>query len=182
VSTIGFASKYLNEVVALLQRVDPEEVEAARRLLLDTGSSGGQILVIGNGGSAATAAHFACDLYKRCGYKARSLTASMPLFSALGNDIGYEHVFSWQVEKEMSPRDCLVAISASGNSPNILEAASTAKRLQGRTLGIVGYDGGKLLGMVDQSVWIRSGYMEQVEDIHVVICHLLACSLREDAV
>ena len=119
---MGYAARYLQEVADLLVHIDSEEVEAARRFLLETAKEGGQIFVIGNGGSAATAAHFTCDLYKRCGLRARSLTASMPLFSALGNDVGYEHVFAWQVAKEMEPGDCLVAISASGNSPYIQEA------------------------------------------------------------
>ena len=176
---MGYAAKYLQEVAELLVHVDAEEVEAARRFLLQASKDGGQIFVIGNGGSAATAAHFTCDLYKRCGFRARSLTASMPLFSALGNDLGYEHVFAWQVAKEMGPQDCLVAISASGNSPNILEALSKAKDVGGKTLGLVGFDGGKLIQMVDRRIWVRSDFIEQVEDAHGVICHLLACYLRE---
>ena len=134
--------------------------------------------MIGNGGSAATAAHLACDLYKGCGLRSRALVASMPLFSALGNDCGYDQVFAWQVERDLKAGDCLVAISASGASANVLEAVAKARELGGRTVGLVGYEGGRLKEMVDCSIWVKSDCIEQVEDAHVVICHLLACYLR----
>lgn len=177
---MAFLQTYLDEVSSLLGSIDIREVARGRKILKGTADAGGTVFTVGNGGSAATASHFACDLFKRTGIKTRSLVDPTALVTALANDLDYASVFSWQVEREMGPRDCLVAISASGNSPNVLHAVAKAKALGGKTVGLVGFDGGALKGMVDCPIWLRSENMEQIEDAHLVLCHLLACCLRRE--
>ena len=142
---------------------------------------------MGNGGSASTASHFVCDLSKntrRDGwphFKVIGLTDNMALFSAYANDEGYENVFSQQLASLLMPEDIVIAISASGNSKNILNAVLYAKGQNAVTVGFTGFDGGSLASLVDVNIHVNSSIIEHVEDIHLMLEHIVVKSLREQA-
>jgi D-sedoheptulose 7-phosphate isomerase len=139
---------------------------------------------MGNGGSAATASHMVCDLMKNTrkmdlpNLRVLGLADNMPVFSALGNDEGYENVFAGQLASYAQPGDVVVAISASGNSPNVLKAVELANQIGARTVGFTGYNGGKLGQMVEFHINVPSDNIEQVEDIHLVLEHMITSVLR----
>ena len=146
-----------------------------------------QVFIMGNGGSASTASHFVADLAKNTrwknlpDFKVLGLTDNMAILSAYANDEGYENVFVQQLASFVSPHDIVIAISASGNSPNVLKAVELANRVKARTIGLTGFDGGKLGPMVDLHVHVPSKIIEQVEDFHLVIEHMVVKTLREMA-
>lgn len=143
---------------------------------------GNSIWIMGNGGSASTAEHFETDLsFVRLGnsapnIKVSALTANSALITAIANDIGFEYIFSHQLLRKAAPGDLCIVISASGNSANLLHAISTAKQLNLVTIGILGFDGGKLADIVDLSVIVATeiGKYGPVEDVHLSICHELS--------
>lgn len=148
------------------------------------------IFVCGNGGSAATANHLAQDLAKgvireedlrtdrRRGFRSVSLAANISWLSALGNDMGYDQVFVQQLANYGSPGDVLIAISGSGNSPNVLKAVEWANSHGLRTYGLTGFDGGKLKQIQQAGLHVPLNDMEMVESIHSCACHWLVDDLR----
>ena len=145
-----------------------------------------RIFVFGNGGSAATASHMVCDLMKnavkpkRARLKVIGLADSVPTMSAYANDEGYEYVFAQPLESLGEAGDLAIAISGSGDSPNVLKGVETARRKGMATIGLTGMGGGKLKELVDICLVVPSDSMEQVEDMHIVIDHLLTIALRSD--
>jgi len=143
------------------------------------------VFFVGNGGSAATSSHFANDLVKACrrdgkpGFRAISLTDNVALMTAIANDDGYENVFTGQMRDLFKKGDMLVAISASGNSPNVLAAAKLAHDLGGEVVGITGFDGGELRRLADCVVHVPSqkGEYGPVEDVHMILDHLVTSFL-----
>lgn len=179
----GEYHKYLNE---LLHTLDYKTIEEVTQLILEKSKDGQTIFLIGNGGSAATASHFALDL-AQCSqpgaglyFRTVSLADSAPLLTALGNDKGYEEVFASQIRNLFRKSDVLIAVSASGNSPNVVAAARLAKELGGVTVGVVGFDGGELAQICDHVIHVRTnkGEYGPVEDIHLIINHMIALYLR----
>ena len=148
---------------------------------------GRQVFIMGNGGSASTATHMACDIAKNTAMpgqtriKAISLNDNMAFFSALANDNGYENVFSEQLINLVQPGDIVLAISASGNSPNVLKAIETAKAHNAFTIGWSGYEGGKLSKIADLSLVVHNHCIEQIEDIHLMLEHMVVQALRRAA-
>jgi len=146
---------------------------------------GSQVWLAGNGGSAMTASHFATDLL-RCAdldgrpVRATSLCANMGVISAISNDFGYEQIFSRQLQMGAQPGDVLVIITASGNSPNLVEAMEWARKKSVSTIGLTGFDGGLVRQLADLSVHVTSknGDYGVVEDAHLAACHMVAESLR----
>ena len=149
---------------------------------------GAFIYIAGNGGSAATASHWVNDLGKATKRSGRSpikvlcLSDNTSWFSALANDEGYERAFSGQLENFARPGDVLVCISASGNSPNLVRAVELARDRGVTTVGLLGFDGGALLPMVDEAICVETekGSYELVEDIHSVMCHAVTKCLISD--
>jgi D-sedoheptulose 7-phosphate isomerase len=146
-----------------------------------------QILIIGNGGSAATAAHMACDLGKGTvdrgnpgfvRFRALSLTDNAALITALGNDLSFEDVFAEQLATVMIDGDVVVFISASGNSPNLVRAAEYARSRGAETVGLLGFGGGRLAEMVDHAVVVSSRNYGVSEDFHLIVQHVLTQYLR----
>jgi D-sedoheptulose 7-phosphate isomerase len=143
----------------------------------DRGSS---VFILGNGGSAATAAHIAADLAnapRRAGQRPMrifSLGENAACLTALGNDDGYEHVFAKQLDNYLAPNDVVIAISASGNSPNVLRAVELAKTRGAITVALAGFTGGTLLDLVDRAVLVSSpaGAYGPVEDVHLMLGHI----------
>ena len=137
---------------------------------------GGRILVAGNGGSAADAQHLAAELSGRYLKERRALagialTTDTSALTAIGNDYGFDFVFSRQVEALGRPGDLFIGISTSGNSPNILKAVESAKELGMRTLGLLGRDGGKLKGMVDDALIVPSSVTARIQEVHQMVYH-----------
>jgi D-sedoheptulose 7-phosphate isomerase len=153
--------------------------------LHDARLNGNQVFLMGNGGSATTASHFACDLAKatRCpgwpSFRVISLTDNMAVFSAYANDEGYENVFSNQLANFVKPDDIVIAISGSGNSMNIVHAIQLAKSYGARTVGMTGFDGGKVGQLVQLNVHVPCQQMEIVEDIHLMMEHMISYALRQ---
>ena len=140
----------------------------------------------GNGGSAANASHIAEDLQKgvkECTgvrTKVMSLVDSVPLISAWANDTGYENVFAEQIDSFLEPGDVVIAISASGNSSNVLRAVERANEMGGVTIGLTGYDGGKLAQIAHKPLVVPSQSMQQIEDAHLVVGHVIYnCLIQE---
>lgn len=175
--------KYLSE---LLDSLDYKAIEGLTQLILEKSKDGQSIFLVGNGGSAATASHFATDLAQcsqpgdRLCFRAVSLTDSTSLLTALGNDKGYEEIFAGQMRNLFRKSDMLIAISASGNSPNVIAAARLAKELGGVTIGLVGFDGGELAQICDHAIHVptQKGEYGPVEDVHLIINHMITSYLR----
>ncbi|KKU91244.1 MAG: Sugar isomerase (SIS) [Microgenomates group bacterium GW2011_GWA1_48_10] len=148
------------------------------------------ILVIGNGGSAATAAHLACDLAKTVrsrnhhspmvpGFRAISLPDNVPTLTAWANDFAYDRAFEQEVINLGQKGDVLIAISSSGNSPNILRAVKAAREKGLVTLGISGFGGGKLARLCDQDLVFNHHEYGPVEDMQLVVCHLITAIFQK---
>ncbi len=143
------------------------------------------VFIMGNGGSASTATHFVCDLSKNTRvsgwphFKVIGLADNMASFSAYGNDEGYASVFAQQLESLIEPNDVVIGISTSGNSQNVLDAIALANEAGAYTIGFTGFSGGKLSPMVDLDLHVPSDNIEQVEDIHLMLEHLMVTMLRQ---
>jgi D-sedoheptulose 7-phosphate isomerase len=177
--------------IALLQetidQLPKEKIARVIDLLHSARFSGRQVFIMGNGGSASTASHFVCDLSKNTRhegwprYKVIGLSDNMAVFSAYANDEGYENVFCEQLVNLLLPDDIVIAISASGNSRNVVSAIQYAKSQNAFTIGFTGFDGGILGTLVDINLHINSNIIEHVEDLHLVLEHMIIKSLKEQA-
>jgi len=180
----AFAKAYIQYLQSVLQRVDPAEIGAFIETLLDARRRGATVFFIGNGGSAATASHFANDLafgtndYEQP-FRVFSLTDNVPVLTALGNDFGYEEIFVRQLRVMGKPNDVLVAISASGNSPNLIKAFDHALAAGIKTVAITAFDGGKMRAMADSGIHVPTEPKEYgpAEDVHMVLDHLVVSYL-----
>jgi D-sedoheptulose 7-phosphate isomerase len=168
-----------------LARLPQEPIKEVIMLLHDARINNRQVFIMGNGGSASTASHFVCDLAKNTRkegwshFRVIGLTDNMALLSAYANDEGYENVFVQQLASFIQPKDVVIAISTSGNSPNVLEATKLANERKAKTIGFTGFDGGQLGNMVDINLHVPSDNIEQVEDIHLMYEHLICTVLRQ---
>jgi D-sedoheptulose 7-phosphate isomerase len=178
------ARRYVGEIEETLERLPWEDIERAVGVLYQARLSDRQVFIMGNGGSAATASHFACDLAKgtllpgRPRFRVIALTDSMPLFSALANDYGYDRVFIEQLASLVRQGDVVIGISGSGRSPNVVNALHFAREMGATTIGMTGFDGGEVKPLVDVSVHVENRCMEQVEDVHLLLEHLVCTELR----
>lgn len=175
---------YLSEVARTLAQLPRRQIAAIAQALWETYERDGTILVCGNGGSAANASHFACDLAKSTimpdtrRVRALALTDHTSLLTAWSNDQGYADVFVEQLIGLYRPGDLLFAISGSGNSPNVLRAVAWANQQGAPTVGLTGFDGGSLAHLARHSLRMENHNMPQVEDVHMTVCHALALELR----
>lgn len=180
----AFSAAYLDYVSAVLKKIDVREIAGFVEILLSARERGATVFFIGNGGSAATASHFANDLaigtnaYKRP-FRAVSLTDNHAIMTAIANDFGYEDVFVRQLRVLARPGDVLVGISASGNSPNVVKAFEFAKSAGVRTVAITAFDGGRMKMLRDAGVHVPTGPKEYgpAEDAHMVLDHLVGAYL-----
>ena len=183
-SPANYTRAYLDYLSSLLAKVDDKAIGRFIELILETRENGKSIYFIGNGGSAATASHFANDLQigtrsKRKPFKVQSLTDNVAILTAIGNDFGYEHIFLKQLEALLEPGDIVVGISASGNSPNILNSIDYAKSRGCKTVGLTGFDGGKLMNAVELCIHVATekGEYGPVEDLHMIVDHIVGTYL-----
>jgi D-sedoheptulose 7-phosphate isomerase len=178
-------ANYIADIKQTLDRLPLLAVESAVKRIVTTWRNNGKVFIMGNGGSAATALHMACDLSKNTAtpgqrrLRALSLNDNMALFSALSNDCQYENVFAEQIRTLADVGDVVIAISASGNSANILNGVQAAHELGVMTIGFTGYHGGKLAGMVDIPIVVPSHNIEQIEDVHMMLEHIVTVAVRE---
>lgn len=164
---------YVTELRSALKKLDLHSIREVTELLYETKDDGKNIYIFGNGGSAATASHFANDLNK-LGYKAICLNDNIPMVTAYANDMGFMYTFSEQLASFISPLDVVIGISTSGNSPNVLEAIRKAGDIMAVTVGITGISGGELGDMVDYCIYAPTEYQKIQEDIHLIICHIIS--------
>ncbi len=178
---------YITGLQQTLDRLPYELIDELTEMLGKARQSHQQVFIMGNGGSASTASHFVADLAKNTrvegwpSFRVIGLTDNMAILSAYANDEGYENVFANQLANLVRPGDIVIAISASGNSPNVLRGIELANRVSARTVGFTGFDGGKLGSMADLHIHVPSRCIEHVEDVHLMIEHLVCKTLRERA-
>ena len=177
--------KYFTEVEQMMRAISLPHLQNVLVLLEQAYRNGHRIFIMGNGGSAATASHFALDLAKNTimpgapRLKAISLTDHVPLITAWSNDTAYEHIFSEQLANMIEPGDVAIGISASGNSPNVINALNLAKQYRASTIGLLGASGGKIKDMVDAYVLAPGQNIEQEEDAHMILAHVITRHMRE---
>lgn len=176
---------YLNRVNLLIKSIQKFEVINVVNEIKKINSSGGKVLVIGNGGSAALASHFAADLgtgsvLRGLDYPIISLVDNLPVITAAANDFGYDKIFARQLINIGKSGDLLIIISSSGNSKNLIEASKVAREIGMKIIGIVGFDGGEIGKISDLKIHIQSevGEYGQVEDLHSIVLHSIALNLR----
>jgi D-sedoheptulose 7-phosphate isomerase len=178
-------SKYLDETRDLLANLDSEDIGAIIEAILKAQRDGVKIFVLGNGGSASTASHFVTDLGKGViptegsRFKMYSLTDNVPLITAWANDAGYERIFEEQLENLVEEGDVVIGISGSGNSPNVLRAMELARARRALAIGLTGYQGGKLKALCDLCVVVPSEHMDQIENVHMILQHLICIVSRD---
>jgi len=178
-------NSYFSELEQMVRAISRPDLERVLSLLENVYRSGHRIFIIGNGGSAATASHFALDLAKNTimagapRLKAISLTDHVPLITAWSNDTAYEHIFAEQLANMIEPGDMVIGISASGNSPNVINALLLARQYRAFTVGLLGARGGKMKDMVDAYVLAPGQNIEQEEDAHMILAHVITRHMRE---
>ena len=181
---VAFAGAYFEYLTSVLKTIDTREIGQFIETLLDARERGATIFFIGNGGSTATASHFANDIaigtnsYDKP-FRAVSLTDSNAIITAVGNDFGFEEIFVRQLRVLGRAGDVVVAISASGNSPNLIRAFDYAKSIGIKTVAITAFDGGKIKQMADEGVHVPTAPKEYgpAEDAHMVLDHLVGAYL-----
>ena len=174
-----FPAEYKRSLLEAIDCIDLPSVHRAIEWFRDARDSGRRIFVCGNGGSASTASHFVCDMVKgasQCGntrFRIQALTDSVPTLTAYSNDIGYDVVFLEQLRNFAEPGDLFMAISGSGNSPNVLRAIEYANAAGCKTIALTGRDGGKLGPMAHLNILVEVPHMGRIEDAHMVVCHMI---------
>lgn len=187
---MNFAQRYIQGLKQTLDELPLAQIEEIKDTLLDAYNNDRRIFIIGNGGSAATASHFACDLSKgttignpdmKKRFKVIALTDNIPLLTAWGNDIDYSQIFVEQLKNLLDKDDIVIAISGSGNSENILKAVEYANEKGALTIGLTGFfTGGKLKDITHKCLIVPSDSMERIEDVHLIFEHLVCSWLRKE--
>ena len=178
---------YISTLQLTMDQLPRQSIADVISVLQQARKRGSQVFILGNGGSASTASHFACDLAKNTRqeglphFRVIGLTDNMAMFSALANDEGYENVFSAQLASLVRPEDIVIAISASGNSKNVISAAEVAHRNGATVVGFTGFDGGRLRQLANINIHVSSNIIEHVEDIHLMLEHLIVKSIKDQA-
>jgi D-sedoheptulose 7-phosphate isomerase len=174
---------YWQELLFVMQAMPLDSIVKAAEMLLACYQRGNTIFTLGNGGSAATASHFACDLAKGTkafpAFRAISLSDNVSLLTAWANDTSYDRIFAEQLAPLVRPKDVVVAMSVSGNSPNVLAAASVAQQSGAITIALTDQSGGKLSQLADLAICVPSQAIEQVENAHLIVAHSLCALLRQ---
>ena len=179
---------YLNLVTKAISELPEDKIRDVIDTLKQAHSDDRQVFLLGNGGSAANATHIAEDLQKglkECSgkrFRVISLADSVPLITAWANDTDYEDIFAEQLDSLLEPNDVVIAISGSGNSPNVLKAVEKANAMGAVTIGWSGFSGGKLADLAQKSIVVASDNMQRIEDVHLILGHLAFwCMMQECA-
>jgi D-sedoheptulose 7-phosphate isomerase len=181
----GSADRYLTKLTALLTVLDRRQIDEAVGVIEAAWKRGAQIIALGNGGSALNGLHFIHDWNKSVflatgrPFRGRTLADNVGLLMAYSNDLSYEDALVGQLKNDMQPGDLVLAISGSGNSENVIRAVEWANANGGVTLGLVGYDGGRLKPLAQHVVWADVNDMQLVEDAHAIFGHVVMQTLCE---
>jgi D-sedoheptulose 7-phosphate isomerase len=176
---MNFAESYRAALLETLAKIDTAKVEQAIEWFRKARDQGRQVFVCGNGGSASTASHFATDIVKGASYgraarfRIIALTDSLSTITAYANDVGFDCVFAEQLRNFAQPGDLVLAISGSGNSPNVVEAVKAGNELGCRTIALTGRDGGKLGPQAQLNILVPEPHMGRIEDAHMIVCHMI---------
>lgn len=175
-------SQYLDDSIECLESLKQasNQIPAIVNILQSARENGTSVFIMGNGGSASTASHIVCDLTKQCGINSLSLTDNIPLVTAWSNDVAYDMLFKKQIERFAKDGDVVIGISSRGTSENIIRGIKKAKAIGCRTIGLTGFDGGVLKDVVDECIIVRSDNMQHVEDVHLLLGHMIAFLLGGD--
>lgn len=174
-----FVVNYFDGLQNAFSKIDCNTISDSVDLILDCYNSQSSIYIFGNGGSAATASHIACDFNKCVSFNLEEkfncvcLCDSTPTIMALANDCGYENVFYHQLEGKLKKEDAVIAISGSGNSSNVIKAAEYAKKVGAKVITFTGYSGGKLLELSDCPIHVPINDMQKTEDCHMIVGHMI---------
>lgn len=184
-SAFEYFTNYNKEMCEALKCLAPSKLDSVAAKLIEAVKNERRIFVCGNGGSAAIAEHWTCDHMKGVAKDStlnpmiHSLTSNVSLLTAIANDISYDDVFSYQIEKLSCPMDVLICVSSSGNSPNILKALKKGVELGLTTIALTGFTGGQAAGLAHYSIHIPVANYGIVEDCHQIIMHTLAQFIRK---
>jgi D-sedoheptulose 7-phosphate isomerase len=184
---MSYVQWYLDEISSILQQLPQDQIAQIIQTLDQARMDRKKIFLIGNGGSAATASHFANDLIKstiidgKPRMKVIALTDNIPVMLAYANDCGYETIFAEQLDALAEPGDLLVVFSGSGRSPNVIRALDLARQRDLTTIGFTGRDGGDMRERCDICLIAPCQAMEHIEDVHVLLCHLIYSAIRDQA-
>jgi D-sedoheptulose 7-phosphate isomerase len=179
----GPSQSYFDRLLRVISTLDREALDRSVELVRTTWLEGRQIITLGNGGSAMTALHFITDWNKMIHlatgkpFRGRTLVDNMGLITAYGNDISFQDIFAEQLKNISSPDDLVIAISGSGNSENVIRAVNYANSAGCRTLGLCGFDGGRLKTLAKQVVWVNVNDMQICEDVHAIFGHIVMKTL-----
>ena len=163
-----FANNYVSKLKGCFSKEMNDKILNLAKSLLEVWEEGKNVFLCGNGGSAGNAIH----IEKIPGLKVTALTANPAVLTCLGNDIGFENIFSYQLKVKANKNDILIALSGSGNSPNILSAIKTANKIGLKTFGILAFSGGKCKDIVNHPIHFEVNDMQIAEDIQLIIGHL----------
>ena len=175
----SYSAAYLAKLSKLLSELDSENIDSAVALIGDAWKNGRQIITLGNGGSSLTALHFINDWNKSIfmhgglPFRGRSLVDNIGLVMSYSNDISFEDVFIEQLKNILLQGDLVIAISGSGNSENVIRAVEYANQNEAITLGLCGYDGGRLKKISQHYVWAKVNDMQLCEDVHAIFGHIV---------
>ncbi|MBX9601029.1 MAG: SIS domain-containing protein [Bryobacteraceae bacterium] len=176
---MSFPATYKARLLSALDTVNLASVQRAIDWLREARDQDRQVFVAGNGGSAATASHFVCDMVKGASYqrdrrfRILALNDNTSTITAYANDVGYDAVFLEQLRNFARPGDLYLAISGSGNSPNVIRAMEYANQAGCRTIALTGRDGGKLGSLAQLHIHVAEPHMGRIEDAHHIICHMI---------
>ncbi len=175
---------YLDNLKEVIDNINIQEINTVIERLIEVYVRGGSIYIFGNGGSASTASHFANDFNKGLcensdkKFRFYCLNDNIPSLLAIANDLSFNDVFKEQLKNFLTPNDLVIAISGSGNSKNAITAIEYANKNGVETIGLVGYDGGKIKKIVKHYIHVRIHDMQKVEDIHLMLDHLMTSTLK----
>jgi len=179
------ARRYFDDTAVTIARLPIDTIDRIYRVLCDAYLSDHQVILMGNGGSAALASHFAVDLGKgTCAsgkprFRVVSIVDNTPVMTAYANDFSYADVFSEQVRTLARPGDVVFGISGSGNSPNVLNGLKAAREAGAKTVALTGYKGGKVIELADVTLVVPSDDMQHIEDCHLMLTHLFMQAISE---
>jgi D-sedoheptulose 7-phosphate isomerase len=182
-STVFSIANYMSAHARLAREINVDSLQKGIDIIRATFEAGKKIITCGNGGSAYTASHYITDWSKMVNlatgkkFRGISLCDNIGLVTAFGNDISYDEVFAGQLKSILDEGDLLVAVSGSGNSPNVLKAVEYANSSKAQTLAVAGYDGGRLKQIAQHCVWIPSFDMQLCEDAHLMFGHMVMKTL-----
>jgi len=184
-----FANNYFRELQKALEAIPKEKIKEIVEVMHNAYKNNKKIFILGNGGSASTASHFACDLSKGTlgrvydesekRYKVISLTDNVATITAYANDVSFDDIFRYQMNGLVEKDDIVIAITGSGNSQNVLRAIDYANKCNAVTICFLGFDGGKGKAIARHSIVVPSSHYGRVEDIHLILGHMICAYLRE---